>query len=78
MGMQNPSSIKDVTIEPDTRRTAGRLGCEGMASGVLSLGRTLNVVARRRRTRRAKRTRELIRRCHPRRVRQLFHEVYRA
>jgi hypothetical protein len=34
--------------------------------------RTLNVVARRRRTHRAKRTRELIRRCHPRRVR-LFH-----
>ena len=34
--------------------------------------RTLNVVARRRRTHRAKRTRELIRRCHPRRVRLVF------
>ena len=34
--------------------------------------RTLNVVARRRRTHRAKRTRELIRRCHPRRVRRHF------
>ena len=33
---------------------------------------TLDVVARRRRTHRAKRTRELIRRCHPRRVRPVF------
>ena len=31
---------------------------------------TLDVVARRRRSQRAKRTRELIRRCHPRRVRR--------
>ncbi|MES2661300.1 MAG: hypothetical protein V4689_21955, partial [Verrucomicrobiota bacterium] len=34
-------------------------------------GRALNVVMRRRRTDRAKRTRKLIRRCHPRHVRKL-------
>jgi len=60
-------------------RGAGRLresrrarSMQGRSGGLSVMARTLNVVARRRRTHRAKRTRELIRRCQPRRVRLGF------
>ena len=66
-----------------TRASTGDLAATGEStqsvfiavSKVSFLSRTLNVVARRHRTHRAKRTKKLVRRCHPRRVRFVWFHV---